>query len=389
MKRLAFTCMLCAILSACGGGSGGGTTAPVEPAPSVPTATLSVASQAIRTIAGGAPIALKAALSSGGTVQWKLAEGTPGTLSAATGTSVNYLPPSAGISAVTPVAVTASGDGAGASLTLAVTPDPGPAGIEFIAGHPEPGRLDGIGAAASFPFARKLATDGAGNIYVLEHYSRSPSLPTPPVLRKVTPAGVVTTLPSANFASHLSHPTGFAADRAGNLYVSSALGFGQAGQLGPAAAIFKVTQAGDVSLLAGSDDQQVGALTDGTGTAARFLRPAIEGIDNDGNLYVRDANDTLRTVTPAGVVTTVKSFPPGLHADQNGNTYSYDMASRSLLRTSPTGVTTAVAGGPTCTDLVTGALPGCLPGVVDLVPLGGASYALFGGGFIVRVVVPH
>src|SRR5206468_5287962 len=120
--------ILCAVLSACGGGGSSSPAAstpapstPVSPAPPpVPAATLSLSSPTLRTIAGGSAIPMTAKLSSGGAVHWQLAAGAPGSLSTDSGTTVRYQPPAGPLAAATTVTVTASGDGASAALTLAL-----------------------------------------------------------------------------------------------------------------------------------------------------------------------------------------------------------------------------------------------------------------------------
>jgi hypothetical protein len=374
--------LLCAILAACGGGGSSATSsappAPpvaVTPPPPAPAPTLTLSSPTLRTIAGGSAIPLTAKLSSGGTVHWQLAAGAPGSLSADSGGSVRYLPPAGALAAPAVVTVTASGDGASASMNLAVTPDPGTPGLYQMAWRTttDPTML----------FPSQLAADLAGNVYAMLYVSgQSPSRAGGPSLVKIAPDGTITNLigkgwfgqPAApDNASLLESTAGFVVDRAGNILIVSVRTFAEGGS------ILKITPAGALSVLAGNaplGSGQLETITDGTGAAAHFRSPHIVGIDLDDNVYVLDKDDKPRKVTPAGVVTTLSALPAGLKADMNGNTYVYDSASNKLMRTGPDGISTVETGVPYCASFVPSPPLTCLDdkGLYGIVPIGGASF---------------
>jgi len=156
--------------------------------------------------------------------------------------------------------------------------------------------MDGTGAAARFYEPGGVAVDRAGNIYVTDMRNHT--------IRKVTTAGVVTTLAGTaglvgstdgtGTAARVYEPKDVAIDSAGNVYVAD---FGNH-------TIRKVTTAGVVTTLAGTAG--LAGSADGTGAAARFNLPRGVAVDGASNVYVADTyNHTIRKVTAAGVVTTL------------------------------------------------------------------------------------
>ncbi len=158
------------------------------------------------------------------------------------------------------------------------------------------GTADGTGTAARFNLPVGVAVDSAGNVYVAETTNNT--------IRKITPAGVVTTLAGVAGISGaqdgtgagalFNSPGGLVADAAGNLYVADTGN----------SVIRKITPAGDVTTLAGLAG--VAGLLDGSGANAWFNQPKALALDAAGNLYVADTgNAVIRRVTAAGAVSTL------------------------------------------------------------------------------------
>jgi DNA-binding beta-propeller fold protein YncE len=166
----------------------------------------------------------------------------------------------------------------------------GPADLSLFAGNLDSkGNVDGTGSTARFVDLRSGAFDTAGNLYVADTSNHT--------IRKITPAGVVTT-----FA-------------------------GLSGYSGSA---------------------------DGTGPLARFNTPFGIATDGANNIYVADTNNnSVRKITPTGVVSTLAtglSTPRGVTTDATGtnaatNVFVANSGNHLILAiTNPGGVVSTFAG---------------------------------------------
>ena len=244
--------------------------------------------------------------------------------------------------------------------------------VTTLAGSGAPAFADGAGTGASFNRPAGVAVDAAGNVYVADSGNHR--------IRKVTHAGVVTTMAGSGtpgFAdgtganASFNFPNDVAVDAAGNVYVPAFSEY----------RIRKVTPAGVVTTLAGSGAV---ANVDGTGGAASFEGPRSVATDVAGNVYVGDG-DRIRKVTPTGIVTTLAgrgspgfsdgrgtgagfSGPNGLVVDAEGNIYVADTQNRRVRKVTSAGVVTTLAGS---TD---GRACGPNPAGITLAAAAGALY---------------
>ena len=192
--------------------------------------------------------------------------------------------------------------------------------------------VDGPVATATFAFLQGLGMDGAGNLYLADRDK----------VRKITPAGLVSTVWTAPGSIAGPLLPGLTVDTAGTVYaingeglifkitpdgigttlngpggLCNSLGSFQATGIAPDAtgnlyvahtsrnAIVKITASCVATTLAGSPTEPAGS-TDGIGSAARFSTPQGLTLDGAGNIYVADTkNNTIRKIATDNKVTTL------------------------------------------------------------------------------------
>ncbi|MCE7996898.1 MAG: hypothetical protein HEP71_33360, partial [Roseivirga sp.] len=220
--------------------------------------------------------------------------------------------------------------------------------VTTFAGSGNRGSIDGTGTSAGFNNPVGMATDASGNLYVADRSNHR--------IRKISPSGVVTTFAGSSYGSNdgtglsarFNGPSYVALDLSGNVYVSD-VGNRK---------IRKITPAGVVTTFAGSGNR---GNSNGTGTAASFNSPAGLAVDSQGNVYVADRdNHNIRKITPSGVVSTLAGSSRGdidgtgaqarfyspydVSVDIRGNVFVADRNNQKVKMITPSGVVTTLAG---------------------------------------------
>lgn len=243
----------------------------------------------------------------------------------------------------TPFSVTPGGDTPGDQL-------PGWT-LGHFAGSGATGNTDGPSNTASFRTPKGMAMDAAGNLYVADAAAHR--------IRKITPAGVVSTIAGtgargmrdghALTEATFNHPLNVAVDGNGNILVAD----------GSNHAIRKITPAGVVSTVAGTGTY---GYRDGPAASAQFSTPYGIAVDDVGNIYVGDhANHRIRKITPGKVVTTIAgngssnssdgvgteagiSWPGGIVLDETSNLYIAEKGGGRIRRLALTGAVSTIGG---------------------------------------------
>jgi predicted Zn-dependent protease len=217
------------------------------------------------------------------------------------------------------------------------------------------GTADGSGSVALFNDPTGIFTAADGTLSVTDNANAT--------IRRITSAGVVTTLAGSTVnrgnndgtgtAATFSSPIGIGQDAGGNLYVADATNN----------TIRKISSTGVVTTFAGSAG--IAGSVDGIGTAARFNHPTGIAVDASGNVYVSDStNNTIRKITSSGAVSTLAGLagvmgaadgtgtgalfnnPGGLAVDASGNIYLADTGNSAVRKITPAGVVRLLAGLP-------------------------------------------
>jgi secreted PhoX family phosphatase len=217
----------------------------------------------------------------------------------------------------------------------------------------------GSATAAQLNYPSGVAVDTAGNLYIVDWGNAR--------IRKVTLEGVINTVAGngtngysgdggSATTAQLWYPEGAAVDTAGNLYIADTYNY----------RIRKVTSAGVITTVAGKNGN--GYLGDGgPATAALLNVPRSIALDPSGNLYIADTdNHRIRKVTSEGVISTVAgngtrgylgdggpataallSYPYGVAVDAAGSLYIADAGNNRIRKVTPEGMISTVAGNGT------------------------------------------
>jgi hypothetical protein len=209
--------------------------------------------------------------------------------------------------------------------------------LYHFAGSNESGFVNGDSSDARFNMPGPLTMDTAGNTYLVDVYNSS--------IRKISPTGKVSTFAGAGVygfkdgtgeQAQFANPRDVAIDHDGNLFVTDAGNY----------RVRKITPAGEVTTYAGGNGSQN---IDGTGTSAGFGLFNGIAVDTGGVVYVV-SDQQIRIITKDLKVTTLVtatiSYNDGpladarfamitdLTFDSKNNLYVCDYGMRAIRRIS-------------------------------------------------------
>lgn len=215
---------------------------------------------------------------------------------------------------------------------------------------------NGAATSAQLSVPDGVAVDNAGNVYISDFLNNR--------VRMVSPAGVITTYAGNGLSgfsgdggpatsAELSQPAGLVVDAAGNLYIADSNN----------SVVRKVTPAGVISTVAGTGGSQGYSGDGGAATSAKMMAPFGVAVDSSGNLYIADFYGWIRKVTAStGVIATLAGngsigysgdggpatsaqfyYPVSVALDISGNVYVAD-SNNGAVRMISNGTISTVAG---------------------------------------------
>ncbi len=320
---------------------------------------------------------------------------------------------------------------------------PPQAALSILAGDPTiEGTMDGAGTAARFKWPQGIAIDADDNLYVADTGNF--------VIRKITPAGVVTTVAGAAGTSgfvdgdagnaRFGNPVAVAVNRRGTIYVADNLrirSITSAGRVSTTATIpignnvsegrlasvvpgaiavdanynLFITNSYSTRRIAGDNTLMLeGQSVVNNLTGGSLFEPRGVAVDNN-NVFVFDLDREISRWNPNGVigvnnmiflagaanargsnngVGTAARFEQvvALTVDPRGNVYAADAINNLVRRITPEGVVTTVAGSTRSTTLRTGDLPGSLADVRGIVTDGKGNLYVTSGNAVVKIRLP-
>jgi sugar lactone lactonase YvrE len=231
--------------------------------------------------------------------------------------------------------------------------------VSTFVGNGTGGFVNGTGTGAQLYTPLGMAADAAGNLYVADQFNH--------VIRKITPAGVVTTfcgngtnghVDGAATVAQFSSPNAIAVDKSGNVYVTD-----QGSNL-----IIKITPDGTATTLAGIGAS--GYVNSSSPLKAAFNNMQGIAVDAAGNVFVADAgNNRIREVNTKGSVTTLAgsgyitqvdststyasfNHPCGLAFNSKGLLYVADNYNHAIRTVTTDGTVKTVIGNNIQTGLI-------------------------------------
>lgn len=225
--------------------------------------------------------------------------------------------------------------------------------VSLIAGSGAAGVANGTGATAQFNLPLRAAVDDANNIFVTDYRNN--------MIRKITPAGVVTTFAGNGIAgsadgtgtnASFRQPWGITIDSQNNLFVTD---YGNH-------TIRKITSAGIVTTIAGLAGNF--GTTNGPRASARFKNPSGIAIDSGGRIFITDSsNNRIRMIKPNngkvdtfagstagntdGSIDAKFNRPFGVTIDSKDNLFVADSGNHRVRKITPNGVVSTFAGSDT------------------------------------------